>query len=219
MLGILNEGAAGPDPEHVRRALAIADFDTLAAWRKMAPERRSFHPVAHHTPPKPAAVLLLLFPRMNEWRVVLTRRAEQLSGHGGQISFPGGKIEATDPDARCAALRETREELGINTDSLELLGELSPVHIAATHFRVQVFVGMLKCEPLWRPDAREVAAVFSMSLSELLEPATKKRAHRWVRGRWLKVPFYAVQGHEIWGATAMMLSELEWRLRQSLPLA
>lgn len=150
--------------------------------------------------------------------MILTRRAEQLSGHAGQISFPGGKIEETDPDARSAAMRETREELGIETDSLEILGDLTPVYITPTHYWVQPCVGLLTFEPLWRPDAQEVAAVFSISLDELLAAETKKRAKRWVRGRWLEVPFYEVQGQEIWGATAMMLSELEWRLRQRLQL-
>ena len=214
MRGTLDEPVIAPGPEEVRAALALLEFDYLAAWRKMVPERRRFSLKQKQPPPIPAAVLILLFPRNEEWRIILTRRSEHLRGHGGQISFPGGRIEEIDTDARCAALRETQEELGIPTDEIVYLGELTPVYITPTHFMVQPLVGMLTYEPQWRPDAQEVAEVFSMSLSELLNPTVKKVSRRPVRGQMVRVPFYEIEGHEIWGATALILSELEWRLNQ-----
>lgn len=212
MRGILDEIILVPGPEEIHAALALPDFDYLAAWRKMVPERRRFSSNPKQQPPTPAAILILLFPQGEAWRIILTRRSENLRGHGGQISFPGGRIEETDTDALGAALRETREELGISTDEIVYLGELTPVYISGTHFMVQPIVGMLAYEPKWQPDAHEVAEVFSMSLSELLNPTVKKVSRRPVRGQMVSVPFYEINGHEVWGATALILSELEWRL-------
>ena len=211
MRGTLDESIRVPGPDEVRHALALPDFDHLAAWREMVPERRPFTPNSKHLPPIPAAVLVLLFPRGDEWRIVLTRRAEHLRGHGGQIGLPGGRVEESDLNE---ALRETGEELGIPTDEIEFLGELTPVYIAPTHFMVQPLVGLLTFEPLWQPDAREVAEVFSMSLSELLDPEIKRVSSRTVRGQQMQVPYYEIDGHEIWGATALILSELECRIHQ-----
>ena len=174
MRGTLNEESILPGPEHVREALAIPNFDHVAAWQKMVPQRRRLYPTQHIQDPTPAAVLLLLFPREEEWRFVLTRRSENLRGHSGQISFPGGRIEAEDANARAAALRETQEELGIRTGEVVFLGELSTVYITPTHFNVQTPVGMLRYEPTWRPNPQEVAEVFSMSLVELLDSNEKE---------------------------------------------
>ena len=209
---MLPEASHAPGPDQVRAALAISNFDSVAAWRAMMPESRRLYPAQRDQPPTPAAVLLLLFPRRNEWRIVLTRRSASLRGHSGQISFPGGRIDAGDVDARAAALRETREELGIQTEDIILLGELRAVYIPPTHYEVQTQVGLLPSEPTWRPNPREVAEVLTMSLSALLDKRHKGNAQREVRGREVRVPYYEVYGHQVWGATALILSELEGRL-------
>ena len=180
----------------------------------MMPESRRLYPAQRDQPPTPAAVLLLLFPRRNEWRIVLTRRSASLRGHSGQISFPGGRIDAGDVDARAAALRETRRRIGHpdrrNHPSRRAKRRLYP---AATHYEVQTQVGLLPSEPTWRPNPREVAEVLTMSLSALLDKRHKGNAQREVRGREARAPYYEVYGHQVWGATALILSELEGRLR------
>lgn len=210
------EALAAPGPELVRAALSLSPFDVEAAWQAMMPESRRLYPAQRAEPPTPAAVLLLLYPRHNEWRFALTKRASDLRGHSGQISLPGGRIDDADADARAAALRETREELGIDTREVEWLGALTTVYIPPTHFLVQPQVGALPREPEWQPSAREVAALLSMSLTDLLDPGRKRQAMRRMRGRELRIPYYDVGGHQVWGATALMLSELEARLRQVL---
>ena len=201
-------------PETVAAALSIPDFDHVAAWRRMAPKRRPLHPKPHDPAPVPAAVLLLLFPDSSDWRFVLTRRSAALRGHSGQISLPGGRIDEDDADANAAALRETQEELGISTAAVQPLGELSPVLITHSNFIVQTIVGYLEYAPCWRPSPEEVAEVLTMSLSELLDPRNKSITKQNLRGIETQIPHYLVAEQIVWGATALILSELECRLRQ-----
>ncbi len=203
-------------PAEVAAALQITPFDTEASWRSMMPASRRLYEANAATPPSPAAVLLLLYPESGEWHLVLTRRSSQLRGHSGQISFPGGRIDAADASAQEAALRETREELGIATDEIVLLGQLRKVYIPPTHYEVTPFVGGMPKVGDWRPNPDEVAEVLSLSLLDLLDERRRGVSERIVRGHAIRIPYYDVVGHQVWGATALMLSELEGRLRQFL---
>lgn len=161
-----------------------------------------------------AAVLLSLFPK-RDGRVylLLTRRPETLQHHPGQISLPGGRQETGETLVE-TAWRETREELGFNTEPLELLGQLTPLYIPPSDFTVHPFVGWLEEEPQLRPSNVEVAEVLEVSLEDLLNPATrvvgKVRVHPHLRR---DVPYYAIQGHQVWGATALILGEFLTRIR------
>ena len=211
---VLAEGALGPGA--VRAALQLHHFDYEWAWRAMAPQGRRFHQDPNEAKPTPAAVLLLLFPRAGSWHFILTKRSADLRGHSGQISLPGGRIDPDDGSAWAAALRETEEELGIATAGITRLGALTPLLITHSQYFVRPQVGWLDYEPRWRPNAGEVAGLLVMSLAQLLDPLTKDSERRDLRGDRVRVPYYRLAGQQVWGATALILSELERRLRRAL---
>lgn len=200
-------------PDHVQTAVNLADFDCLPAHRRMAPGSRELIVPNTETPPREAGVLVLLYPEPETLHIVLTRRVDHLRGHAGQVSFPGGKRDPEDPTFIATALRETEEELGILPDDVTILGTLSQIYIPPSHYLVNPVVGFLEATPYFRPNPDEVAEVFSVSLSDLLNDHYKHHEFREFKGTRVKIPFYSVRGHKVWGATAVMLSELEARLR------
>jgi 8-oxo-dGTP pyrophosphatase MutT (NUDIX family) len=162
---------------------------------------------------KLSAVLCLLFPIEAELHVLLIRRNTDRSAHSGQVGFPGGRQEATDKSLLDTALRETLEELGIGKDSLEVLGALTPLYIPVSNFNVYPFVAYCERLPETSPNEREVAAILQVPLATLwhaghktVTDVTSPVAPQIIR----KVNAYQLpDGTIIWGATAMMLSELE----------
>lgn len=166
---------------------------------------------------KQAGVLVLLYPLGGALTFVLTRRTETVATHKGQISLPGGAQEPGET-LQQAAIRETCEELHLCLDKggLDLLGALTPLYVGVSDFEVHPFVAHVPHRPAFQPDAIEVAEVLEMTLPVLLDGATKVR-ERWnLQGVDVDVPFYRVAGQAVWGATAIMLSEFEWRLRAVL---
>ena len=155
---------------------------------------------------RPAAGLLLLFPIHEETHLVLTVRSETLGRHSGQVSLPGG---VTDPGETFeqAALREAHEEIGLTTTSVRILGALTPIDIPSG-FRLHPIVGAVRARPVLTPADDEVARVLEVPLAELLEPSRRILATRMREGQEVVVPAFAVDGVEIWGATAMVLAEL-----------
>ena len=202
--------------DHVTAALALDDFDSAEARQRMAPVPRGWQ--KRDRPPTPAAVMILIFAdapgRLN---LVLTLRNTELRGHSGQVSFPGGRQDPEDASLTVTALRETCEEIGIHSDALQVLGELPRFYIPTSHFDVFPTVGRCDGQPAFSPNPAEVADVFCFGLDELLAPAYKHIEERRIDGINVRIPYYAVQGHKVWGATAIMLSELECRLRRVLP--
>jgi 8-oxo-dGTP pyrophosphatase MutT (NUDIX family) len=168
--------------------------------------------------PVPAAVLVGLVPRAEGVQVLLTRRNEVLRHHAGQVSFPGGRIEAGDADAAAAAVRETCEEVGVRAAEIAPLGWLDPL-ATITGFTVLPLVAALAPGYRVRPDPREVADVFEVPLAFLLEPASLRRVALDWRGRPREVLEFAVHdgvpARRIWGATASILHNLRQRLEQA----
>lgn len=207
--------------DHLRAALALSDFDAPKAQLKMSPNPRGAvrRNLQYDTPPREAAVLVLVYPHTpDELRLVLTRRTETLTKHSGQVSFPGGRRDEADASFAATALRETCEELGVcDAAQFQIMGTLYPCYIPPSHFMVQPVVAMLPFIPQFHPSPDEVAEVLTLSLVALLHPATKQHEYWQMQGHNVSVPYYAVQGHKVWGATAVMLSELEQRLRAVLP--
>ena len=160
---------------------------------------------------KPAAVLCGLRVRDDALHVVLTQRSAHLNQHAGQVAFPGGKIDATDPTPLDAALREAEEEVGLPRAHVEVVGPLDP-YFTSTGFRVTPFVGIVA--PDWNPvpEPGEVDEVFEPPLDFLMNPANRQRHHHDRLG--YRRYYYAMpwQGRYIWGATAGMLKGLSDRL-------
>ena len=130
--------------------------------------------------------------------------------HSGQMSFPGGRFETEDGDLSITALRETEEEIGIKRSEVQLLGGLTELYIPVSNFLVHPFVGYLPYTPSFVPDAREVHAVVETPFNRFFEASAiqKKDMHLSESLRLRDVPFYDIAGKVVWGATAMMLSEL-----------
>lgn len=195
-------------PAQVRAALA-QPLPGLAAQLRMSPRPRpgAERILDPQLDCRRAGVLVLIYPRAGELCVVLTRRTEAVENHRGQISFPGGSLEPGE-DAEAAALREGWEELGIAPETVEIIGALSPLYIPNSHFCIYPTVAYTPARPEFTPNPHEVAEVIEAPLALLLDPATCREETWDLRGAAVQVPFYAIGPHKVWGATAMVLSEL-----------
>jgi 8-oxo-dGTP pyrophosphatase MutT (NUDIX family) len=198
----------------LRQLWRVNGYDGREAQLKMAPLPRAIRrPDERYGEPRVGAVLVLLYPQHGTTYLALTRRPDSLKDHSGQVSFPGGKVEP-DESLTEAALRETWEELGVPPSSVAVLGELTSLYIPPTDFEVHPFVGWVPFRPNFIPNTTEVAELLEVSVDHLLQPNTRHK-EPWQFGTYtMDVPFYDVQGHKVWGATAMMLSEFlgRWRL-------
>ncbi len=160
----------------------------------------------------PAAVLIALVERNDGPRVLLTRRTARLRNHAGQVSFPGGRIEFDDVSPVAAALRETREEVGIHENLVRPQGYLESFD-TITGFRVAPVVGWVDASYSPILDPHEVDELFEVPLEHFLDPATMQTRSALYRGRQRRYIAWEFQGHTIWGATAAMLLRLTQRLR------
>ena len=153
-----------------------------------------------------AGVLALLFPDGPTPKIVLTVRRDHLPDHAGQISFPGGQRE--DGEAlRETALREAHEEVNLAPDRVEILGALTPLYIPPSNYCVHPFVAVATEPPLLRPTDAEVGAILRVPIPHLLTPSTRTWETWTLHGSEVDVPFFTVDDHKVWGATAMMLAE------------
>jgi 8-oxo-dGTP pyrophosphatase MutT (NUDIX family) len=166
--------------------------------------------------PRQAAVLILLYPDATDLRLPLTVRSDALPNHRGEVSLPGGATDPEDDGPIATALRECQEELGIDPDGIDILGTLSPLYIPPSNFRITPVVGFLPNPPTIHVNMEEVSAVITVTLRTLMDPATIV-VEQWTRRDLeLLVPFFAIDGHKVWGATALVLSEFVARMRRSL---
>ncbi len=162
--------------------------------------------------PTPAAVLVPLINRPAGLTVLLTQRAAHLHDHAGQISFPGGRVDEGDSNRAHTALREAEEETGLARDLIQLIGQL-PEWDIQTGFRVTPVVGWIEPPVQFSPDPFEVAEVFEVPLSFLLNPDNHRRHSDVINGRQRHYYSMPYEGRNIWGATAGMLHMLYRLLR------
>jgi 8-oxo-dGTP pyrophosphatase MutT (NUDIX family) len=162
-----------------------------------------------------SAVLILLYPNeQNQTSVLLIERMTYNGHHSGQIALPGGKAEQTDADLQATALREFFEETGADATPT-IIGQLTPVYIPVSKFMVQPFVSYVEKKPNFAASAYEVNALIEWEINHLLNPdIIKETTIEPTPGYKLKTPYFDVQGKVLWGATAMMLNELKWVLKE-----
>lgn len=161
----------------------------------------------------PAAVLVPIVERDDGMTVLLTQRTDHLTAHAGQISFPGGRVELEDVSIEAAALRETEEEVGLSSEHIEIVGKLD-IYVTRTGFEVTPVVGIVTPPFTINPDPFEVADVFEVPLSFVVDPANhqkESRLHKGVERQFYVLPY---EDRYIWGATAGMLVNLSEVLRK-----
>ena len=160
----------------------------------------------------PAAVLILLFPFKDEIQFFLTKRTEDVEHHKGQISLPGG-IRENNETLEKTAVRETKEEVGIDPNTIMNLGSLTPFFIPVTGYIVHPFIGWCKEKPSTQVHDVEVNQLFSISISELLDENILQNEEWNIRGYDAIVPYYNFGKCKVWGATAAILSEFKLILK------
>jgi len=164
-------------------------------------------------PARESAVMLLLFRRTGIWHTLFMMRPDGPGVHSNQLSFPGGRVEVGETPEQ-AARRETEEEVGLKQSDIEVLGQLTELYIPPSHFIVQPFVGVLKDEPLFTPSAAEVFALIEEPIANFLRDDIVDAKDIFIPtfNRTINARYFDVQGHTLWGATAMMMQEFRMLL-------
>lgn len=189
----------------------------LDAQFKLAPELRLRYDAdkIKASNPKKAAVLALFYPNENnETTFILTERASYKGTHSAQISFPGGKIDISDKNLEATAVREANEEIGIKTESVEIIRVLTDVYIPPSNFLATPFIGYLSKRPKFITNY-EVETTIEVLLEDLLNDTSLTTVN--LSTSYMKntdVPCFKLNGYVVWGATAMMLSEIKELLKQ-----
>lgn len=206
----------GSGPDWIRGEAALEHL-AVADVRRALDARGAPSPMAEDGIPlvalpganrRPAAVLCALFDEGDQAHVVLTRRSSRLRSHTHQVSFPGGRIDGGETPVQ-AALREAREEVGIDPASVVIIGQLTQMRTVINPAPITPFVGVLPRRPVLRPSPSEVERAFTVPLIELIDPDVY-REELWIfpDGSERKMEFFELIGDTVWGATAHMLYEL-----------
>lgn len=192
----------------------------IDAHLKMAPlERRaSLDPALYmHNNPRLSAVMMLFYPKDQAAHLVLTKRNEYNGTHSAQISFPGGKSELGDIDLAHTALRETFEEIGVNATQIDIVMPFTQIYIPPSNFLVSPFLGVSYSEINFSPNPYEVKEIIELPLEVLLDDSIIVNVEMQTSySQKVAVPAFKFQEHIVWGATAMILSELKETLKSIL---
>ncbi len=199
--------------------LTVAKLPAHKAHLLMAPSDRKFIIESQNIKnnPKTAAVLMLLYPKSDKTHLALIVRNSYEGVHSDQIAFPGGKFEEEDKNLEFTALRETHEEIGIDPKNIKIIRPFTHLYIPPSNFWVYPFLGFSKTELVFTPDPSEVAAIIEFPLLELLNDEIVQNQK--ITTSYLvdiEIPVFKINQHIVWGATAMMMSELKEVLKKSL---
>lgn len=200
--------------------LVEAKLPAFDAHIKMAPFERienMKNDASKSKSPRMAAVMMLFYPKNGMTHLVLIVRNSYEGVHSAQIAFPGGKYEAGDENFSETALRETQEEVGVNPAIIDVVKSFTEVYIPPSNFIVHPFLGICKEEICFVLDPSEVSSIIELPLSiflndEILVEAKLSTSY----AKEISVPAFDIEGHVVWGATAMMLSELKDVLKSVL---
>lgn len=179
------------------------------AHNKMLPPGRRLKSHDHElSSVKLSSVLVLIFPMDGKLYTCLTKRPSTMKFHAGQISFPGGKVEKEDASAEKAALREAWEEVGIEPSAIEILGKLSDFYLEISQFSIQPFLAWTDQKPEFSLNLHEVEELILFPLSDFVENENILETELQTLTGLLKINYFPHEGRIVWGATAMILSEL-----------
>jgi 8-oxo-dGTP pyrophosphatase MutT (NUDIX family) len=154
-----------------------------------------------------AAVMILLYPKDNLIHTAFIQRPEYKGVHGGQISFPGGKKEASDTDLIYTAIRETVEEIGVNSSEINVINTLTPLYIPVSNIVVTPVVGWIGKKPVFTNQEDEVVFIIEADIRTLIDPSIIKIKPFEINGEMIDIKYYDYKNNVIWGATAMILHE------------
>ncbi len=164
---------------------------------------------------KKSAILILFFLKENQPYIVLIQRPKYNGAHSGQIAFPGGKVEESDKNIVHTALREANEEIGVVMDDVDVVGQLTDMYIPVSNFLVAPVVGFVDYMPNFIPEEREVAEIINLKVADLNSVNKLSTAKvNFANNKIVNVPCFDFDGKIVWGATAVMLNELRWILRE-----
>jgi 8-oxo-dGTP pyrophosphatase MutT (NUDIX family) len=193
--------------------LISAELPALKAHLKMAPLERLAqmqNQSIEKNDPRTAAVLMLCYPKNGATHLVLIVRNSYEGVHSAQIAFPGGKYENEDIDFASTALRETYEEVGVDPHKVVLIRPFTQVYIPPSNFMVYPYLGICKEEITFVPDPSEVAGIIELPIATFLsDTIIIEKELQTSYANSIKVPAFEIENHIVWGATAMMLSELK----------
>ncbi len=183
------------------------------AHKEMAPTRRDISVKGLNlNKVRKASVLIVLYEE-DEICFPLIERHVYKGHHSGEIGLPGGKIEDLDENASKAALRETEEELGIHQNDIKIIKELTSIYIPPSNFMVTPYVGVLQEKPIYLPDPIEVKNVIKLSVNQLINDGNLIRKYIGKKHIQAEVPAFQFKNRIVWGATACILNELKYLLK------
>lgn len=190
-----------------------SEFNAKNAHLQMSPYRKLWDSIHSQSAIKCAVGIHIFFNK--EPQIVLIERPSTMRKHAGQVAFPGGKMDETDRDLVHTAIRESEEELGINPQSTQLIGSLSPVFIPVTNYVVYPFVFIHEKKPIFKANEMEVNTILCLSFSTLLNPSfqTSKEISIENGDVLSDVPCFEFENNTIWGATSLMLNEMRERIK------
>ena len=189
------------------------------AQYKMATENRLPHKEweRYYADAKKGGVLILFYPHRSAIHTVLIQRPKYDGVHSGQVGFPGGAREKGDATMIDTALREAEEEIGVSRKKISVLGQLTELYIPPSNFLITPVIGYAPERPAFEIDKREVVELIEPSVNELMDESTRGVKQIHIRGSiTIQAPTFNIQGRAVWGATAMMISELNEVLRNAV---
>jgi len=186
------------------------------AQQKMSPSIRN-HSDEKNDPrlARDSSVLILFYQKGEKLYFPLIERTNGNHKHSGQISLPGGKYELSDKNLVETAIRETEEELGLLADKIHIIGPITGLYIPISNFQVQPILAYYDDLPQFKADSFEVNQIIETEIQELFNKKNKHEVIIHKNGFEIKAPYYDVKGHKLWGATAMIVSELEELLKRA----
>jgi len=197
--------------EALRQPLPGKEAHLLMSPQPLDLRRFSFDIPQNH---RKSGVLILFYPESGNGFFPLIKRPVYPGVHSGQVALPGGKMEPEDPDVVFTALREAEEEIGIDSGKVEVLGRLSDLYIPASNFLVSPVIGFLEDSPRFLPEQKEVSKIIPTEVKTLIQPGIQKKTILQLDSSLnLDTPFFDIDGEVVWGATAMILSELLYLLK------